>query len=134
MRLTPEQLDGYLARIGVVAPATADLAALTEIHRAHAYGFTWETLDAFMGWPSSLHPHDAYTKMVEGGRGVKAGANVRAGTSENGLGEGERVEVIVREQHVQPVEAYDVSERIVLADARLHARGGLDRKVSGQNR
>lgn len=56
LTLTPAQLDGYLARIGVARPAQADVAALKAIHRGHALGFTWEAIDCFMGWPSSLAP------------------------------------------------------------------------------
>jgi len=67
--LTPAQLDGYLARIGVDRPAQADAAALGEIHRAHAYGFTWEVIDCFMGWPVSLDPQASWAKMVAGRRG-----------------------------------------------------------------
>ena len=67
--LTQEQLDAYLARIGVARPAQADVAALVEIHRAHALAFTWEAIDCFMGWPVSLAPQDTWTKMVAGRRG-----------------------------------------------------------------
>jgi len=68
-RLTPGQLDRYFARIGFDAPPRADLATLRAVHRAHAYAFTWENLDAFMGWSSSVDPAAAFDKMVEGRRG-----------------------------------------------------------------
>ncbi len=67
--LTEEQLDAYLARIGVARPAQADAAALVEVHRAHALGFTWEAIDCFMGWPVNIAPQDTWTKMVAGRRG-----------------------------------------------------------------
>lgn len=67
--LTQDQLDAYLARIGVPRPAQADAAALAAIHRAHALGFTWEAIDCFMGWPVSIDPQAAWTKIVEGRRG-----------------------------------------------------------------
>lgn len=67
--LTAAQLDGYLARIGVAGPVTVDAAGLAAVHRAHALGFTWEVLDAFMGWPVSLAPQAAWDKMVAGRRG-----------------------------------------------------------------
>lgn len=69
MLLSDRQLDAYLARIGVLRPLQVDFATLAEIHRAHLLSFTWEALDAFMGWPSSICPRDAYVKMVEGRRG-----------------------------------------------------------------
>lgn len=67
--LSDRQLGAYLARIGLFRPAKPDLETLRAIHRAHLLSFTWEALDAFMGWPSSIRPQDAFTKMVEGGRG-----------------------------------------------------------------
>ncbi|MFJ7356518.1 arylamine N-acetyltransferase family protein [Phyllobacterium sp. NPDC097923] len=69
MILTSGQLDAYLARIGVVRPASLDVASLSKLHRAHLLAFTWEALDAFMGWPSSIVPAAAFVKMVEGTRG-----------------------------------------------------------------
>jgi N-hydroxyarylamine O-acetyltransferase len=67
--LTAEQLEAYLARIGLPQPANADFEALAAIHRAHLLSFSWEALDAFMGWPSTICPQDAFAKMVEGKRG-----------------------------------------------------------------
>lgn len=69
MTLTSDQLDAYLAKIGVNRPASLDLDSLSKLHRAHLMTFTWEALDAFMGWPSSIAPAAAFTKMVEGKRG-----------------------------------------------------------------
>lgn len=69
MKLTPAQLDAYLERIGADYPDRLDIHSLTKLHRAHLMGFTWEALDAFMGWPSSIEPAVAYTKMVVGRRG-----------------------------------------------------------------
>ncbi|CDX52981.1 putative arylamine N-acetyltransferase protein [Mesorhizobium plurifarium] len=69
MTLTSGQLDAYLARIGVSRPVSLDIDSLSKLHRAHLMAFTWEALDAFMGWPSAIAPADAFAKMVEGGRG-----------------------------------------------------------------
>ena len=67
--LTPAQLEAYLLRIGMEQPQHADIDSLTALHRAHLLAFTWEALDAFMGWPSGFSPAAAFTKMVEGRRG-----------------------------------------------------------------
>ncbi len=69
MALTTAQLDAYLARIGVERPVSHDIQSLSKLHRAHLMTFTWEALDAFMGWPSSIAPASAFAKMVEGRRG-----------------------------------------------------------------
>lgn len=69
MALSAGQLDAYLARIGCDVPVSLDFQALATLHRAHLMHFTWEALDAFMGWPSSLAPDAAFAKMVEGRRG-----------------------------------------------------------------
>ncbi|HEV7260399.1 MAG TPA: arylamine N-acetyltransferase [Bosea sp. (in: a-proteobacteria)] len=69
MTLTADQLKAYLARIGIDRPAYLDLSSLAQLHRAHLMTFTWEALDAFMGWPSSITPASAFAKMVEGRRG-----------------------------------------------------------------
>ncbi len=67
--LSDAQLDAYLARIGLPRPPTVDFDTLAAIQRAHLLSFTWEAMDAFMGWPSSLRPQDAFAKMVSGKRG-----------------------------------------------------------------
>lgn len=67
--LTGVQLDAYLARIGVRQPVSRDLAGLTQLQRAHLRAFTWEAMDAFMGWPSSVAPAAAFNKMVWNRRG-----------------------------------------------------------------
>jgi len=69
MILALSQLDAYLARIGVSRPVSLDIDSLSKLHRAHLMAFTWEALDAFMGWPSSIVPAVAFAKMVEGKRG-----------------------------------------------------------------
>lgn len=70
MQLTPAQLDAYYARIGIEAPARADLPALAAIHRAHALAFTWEAADAFLMRPEGgIEPERAFEKMVTGRRG-----------------------------------------------------------------
>ncbi|MCS0497333.1 arylamine N-acetyltransferase [Ancylobacter sp. MQZ15Z-1] len=68
-RLTPRELDAYLARIGLGRPRAADLPTLVALHHAHVTSFTWEAIDAFMGWPVDPHPHAAFAKMVDGPRG-----------------------------------------------------------------
>ena len=67
--LTDAQLDAYLARVGIDRPVAPDLQGLTLLQRAHLMAFTWEALDAFMGWPSSIAPDAIFAKMVEGRRG-----------------------------------------------------------------
>ncbi|WP_347952029.1 arylamine N-acetyltransferase [Bradyrhizobium sp. CER78] len=69
MTLTSGQLDAYLARIGVGRPVSLDVDSLSRLHRAHLMAFTWDALDAFMGWPCSIAPATAFAKMVEGRRG-----------------------------------------------------------------
>ncbi|WP_434733442.1 arylamine N-acetyltransferase [Rhizobium sp. YTUHZ044] len=69
MPLTAQQIDAYLARIGVERPSRLDIDSLSQLHRAHLMSFTWEALDAFMGWPSQITPAAAFAKMVEGRRG-----------------------------------------------------------------
>jgi N-hydroxyarylamine O-acetyltransferase len=70
MPLSPAQRDAYFARIGIEAPARADLEALRAIHRAHALAFTWEAADAFLTRPEgSIDPAPAFEKMVAGRRG-----------------------------------------------------------------
>lgn len=69
MALTSAQLDAYLVRIGVDRPVSLDIDGLARLHRAHLMAFTWEALDAFMGWPSAIAPAAAFAKMVEGRRG-----------------------------------------------------------------
>lgn len=67
--LATDQIEAYLARIGMERPGSRDIHSLTRLHRAHLMTFTWEALDAFMGWPCSMAPASAFTKMVEGRRG-----------------------------------------------------------------
>lgn len=69
MALSADQLDAYLARTGMERPALLDIDCLSRLHRAHLMTFTWEALDAFMGWPSSVAPAAAFAKMVMGRRG-----------------------------------------------------------------
>ncbi|MGE8450042.1 MAG: arylamine N-acetyltransferase family protein [Pseudomonadales bacterium] len=69
MTLTASQLDAYLARIKIDRTVSLDLHGLSRLHRAHLMTFTFEALDAFMGWPSSITPASAFAKMVEGRRG-----------------------------------------------------------------
>ncbi len=67
--LSTRELDAYLARIGLPRPRAIGIDSLRELHRAHLLAFTWEGVDAFMGWPNGLSPKDAFAKMVPGRRG-----------------------------------------------------------------
>ncbi|WBX83603.1 arylamine N-acetyltransferase family protein [Sphingosinicella microcystinivorans] len=67
--LTPEQMDRYCARIGVPRAGAPDLERLAAIQRGHVHAFTWEVLDAFMGWPNAIDPAAAFDKMIGGTRG-----------------------------------------------------------------
>lgn len=69
LTLTNTQLQTYLDRIGVDGPVTVDRRGLTRLHRAHLLNVTWEAIDCFMGWPTSLDPAAAHAKIVDGGRG-----------------------------------------------------------------
>ena len=69
MTLTASQLDGYLARIGLERPVSRDIHSLSALHRAHLLNFTWEALDAFMGWSPPFTPSASFIKMVEARRG-----------------------------------------------------------------
>lgn len=68
-RLSSQQIDAYLTRIGMARPHRADLQSLTQLHRAHLLTFPFEALDAFMGWPSGFTPAAAFDKMVLQRRG-----------------------------------------------------------------
>ena len=67
--LTPEQMDRYCARIGVARDGAPDLDRLAAFQRGHVRAFTWEVLDAFMGWPNAIDPAAAFDKMIGGTRG-----------------------------------------------------------------
>ncbi|MBD9652835.1 arylamine N-acetyltransferase [Ensifer sp. ENS09] len=69
MTLTATQLEAYLVRVGFERPPRLDIRGLSQLHRAHLMTFTWEALDAFMGWPSEITPAAAFAKMVRGRRG-----------------------------------------------------------------
>ncbi|WP_206078384.1 arylamine N-acetyltransferase [Poseidonocella sp. HB161398] len=69
MTLTEKQLGAYLARIGMERPRTPDSRSLAALHRAHLMAFSWEAIDAFMGWPSDIAPDAAFAKMVGQRRG-----------------------------------------------------------------
>jgi len=65
----PEQLEAYLARIGVPQPAAADAAALRRLHRAHLLAVPFENLSIHLGEPISLAPGDLLAKVVGRRRG-----------------------------------------------------------------
>lgn len=67
--LTTTQLDTYLERIGVAGPVSIDRRGLVRLHRAHLLNVTWEAIDCFMDWPTSLDPAAAHAKIVHAGRG-----------------------------------------------------------------
>lgn len=69
LTLNSEQLDAYLAKLSIDRPVELDFDYLAQLHRAHLMTFTWEAIDAFMGWPSAFEPTAAFTKMVAGRRG-----------------------------------------------------------------
>jgi N-hydroxyarylamine O-acetyltransferase len=67
--LTPAQMDRYCSRIGVPRDGAPDLERLAAFQRGHVRAFTWEVLDAFMGWPNAIDPAAAFDKMIGGTRG-----------------------------------------------------------------
>lgn len=69
MTLNETQLAAYLAKIGIEGEVSLDLHGLARLHRAHLLGITWEAIDAFMDWPSSVAPSAAFAKIIEQGRG-----------------------------------------------------------------
>ena len=57
-KMTGEQIEAYLNRIGHTGPVTLDLAGLSAIHRAHQRAVPFENLDILAGIPLSLD-HEA---------------------------------------------------------------------------
>lgn len=62
-------LQAYLDRIGFAGQATADLAGLRAVHRAHALAVSYENFDVQLGRPLTPDPAAAYDKIVRRGRG-----------------------------------------------------------------
>ena len=71
MKLSREQIEKYLNRIGMTMPETIvpDSRLLSEIQYAHCTTVPYENLDIIRGIPISLSPEDLYDKIVENGRG-----------------------------------------------------------------
>lgn len=58
-------LEAYLGRLGVAVPARPDLAALFELHAAHAERITYETIDIHVGRPTpSLEPAASVDRVL----------------------------------------------------------------------
>jgi len=62
-------VNEYLSRIGIVRPATADAAALHELHCAHLMAVPFENLSIHLGEPISLADSDILEKIVIRRRG-----------------------------------------------------------------
>ena len=62
-------LDAYLARVGMQAPASADLPTLRELHRLHTAAIPFENLSPFLGEPVRLDVESLADKMVARRRG-----------------------------------------------------------------
>jgi N-hydroxyarylamine O-acetyltransferase len=62
-------LDAYLARIEMRAPASADLPTLRELHRLHTAAIPFENLSPFLGEPVLLDAEALEEKMVVRRRG-----------------------------------------------------------------
>ena len=62
-------LDAYFARIGLGAPASADLPTLREVHRLHTAAIPFENLSPFLGEPVKLDIASLEEKLVARRRG-----------------------------------------------------------------
>jgi N-hydroxyarylamine O-acetyltransferase len=62
-------VSDYLSRIGIGRPATADAAALRELHRAHLMTVPFENLSIHLNEPISLAEADLLEKIVTRRRG-----------------------------------------------------------------
>lgn len=63
-KMTREQLDRYLDRIGLTAPVPLTLAGLTQVQQAHRLAVPFENLDLMLGRPVSLDLEHLYDKIV----------------------------------------------------------------------
>jgi N-hydroxyarylamine O-acetyltransferase len=63
------ELDRYLERIGVAAPAGPDLATLRAIHAKHPASIPFENLAAFLGEPVALDIDSLQRKLLTPGHG-----------------------------------------------------------------
>jgi len=64
-----KHISEYLARIGIVRPASADAGGLCLIHRAHQMAVPFENLNIHLGEPISLAADDLVAKIVTRRRG-----------------------------------------------------------------
>ena len=68
-KMTGEQIQAYLARIGHIGPVTLDLAGLSAIHKAHQRTVPFENLDILAGVPLSLDHEALFDKIITRRRG-----------------------------------------------------------------
>ena len=69
-RLSPQQIDRYLTRIGLTGPLPPTAQTLSAIQWAHLHSVPFENLDICpMGIPISLDLQDVYEKIVSRNRG-----------------------------------------------------------------
>lgn len=68
-KMTRDQINDYLARIGVKGPVTLDLAGLTKLHKAHQRTVPFENLDILAGKALSLDHEVLFDKIVNRRRG-----------------------------------------------------------------
>jgi N-hydroxyarylamine O-acetyltransferase len=64
-----EQLDAYLARIGVQMPVAPDLPTLRRLVFGHTHRIPFENVDVLLGLGISLDPEAVFDKLVRRGRG-----------------------------------------------------------------
>jgi N-hydroxyarylamine O-acetyltransferase len=64
-----QAVASYLRRIGLDGPATADLAGLSSLHRAHLLTVPFENLSIHLDEPISLAEADLFAKVVTRNRG-----------------------------------------------------------------
>ncbi len=67
--LAPDQLDAYLARIGVDVPATPTLAALDTLIAAQLAAIPFENVDPLLKHPVRIDIDSVFDKLVTRGRG-----------------------------------------------------------------
>lgn len=67
--LSPQQVDGYLARIGVARPTSLDVEAVDRLHLAHQRTVPFENLDIHLDVPIVLDVDALFDKIVRRRRG-----------------------------------------------------------------
>ena len=68
-KMTDEQIEAYLCRIGLSSPVTLDLAGLSRLQLAHLCTVPFENLDILAGRPLSLEHEALFDKIVRRGQG-----------------------------------------------------------------